>query len=1026
MKNSGEQSVLEHPWQLEFPEPGVAAAVDAGHATVKAPGDWTLPQLVQMVRKSPVATCTFDRSGRIRTWNEACETIFGIQAGDAIGRSFDLILGNDTKEFGGIWNLVLSGHSFSDIDLALATQDGSAVNVRINIAPLRGEEGAICGAMAVILDVTEQMRNEDEQQQFFAVVEQSTDFISLMELDGRLIHLNAAGRALVGLDPMASLLESDIPDLYSPESREQFDRVVLPSARSGNVWTGELELRNVIDGSQVHVRGSVFLLRHHKTGKPQRLAASFHDITEIKRVEEALGRKRNLLLAVAEATNHLLERGLLVEAVEHAIGVIGLAAGVDRIVVHIFYRSMERDESTDSIETRPLTAWGASGISFSEEFYFPRQVSFSSDPALHEAFLNGQSVRRLAAEFHEPMRSFLERDGVLAGLMVPILIKGKLWGVISFDEIRGIRHWTEAEKAVLVALAATIGGAVARFQSDESLIISNRELTESLGRQAAMRAELVSAKEKADLASNAKTEFLANMSHEIRTPMTAILGYADILVEEECSPEERTQHLNAIRQNGNHLLKLINDILDISKIEAGKLDVEHIECSPSQIVSEVTSMMRGRAAERSLAFRSSYRTPMPRQIRSDPTRLRQVLINLLGNAIKFTETGGVSLDVELVGGPNDQESRLRFAIHDSGIGMTSEQMSRLFGAFSQADSSTTRRFGGTGLGLYVCKRLARMLGGDLTVESTHGSGSTFTLEINVGKISAEDLETDGRASCSLSKPQASQPAKSWASIRLDGRILLAEDGPDNQRLISMFLRKAGATVEVVGNGRLALERVLGERNAGTPFDAVVMDIQMPELDGISAVGQMRAAGVTTPVVALTAHAMSSDRENALKAGFSGYSPKPINRTALLTLLAELIGSNSRTAAPSDGQNHPTPPAEKQPVSNPPGLDLSLHSEFENDPDMAELLEFFVDGLPEFAKRLEESLGRKDIEALCREVHSIKGTGGNFGFMELSRHAFVVEDEIRSESNWAVIQEKVQSLIGMIRRVNGYRTEREVP
>ncbi len=1024
MNNASDQLVAEHVGRAEFLKPMSSASPPVPPAARRTSDGWKPSQFVRMVEQAPVAICTCDRSGDIVTWNEACEAVFGIAAGEAVGRPVGLFLENDTKEFGGLWNLVLAGHSFSDIDIAHTRPDGPVVNVRINIAPFLGDRGETCGATVVFLDVTDQLSKEEEQQHFVSLVEHGTDFICLMSLEGRPVYLNAGGRELVGLDPMASLLEMDIPDFYSPESRSTFDAEVLAATRSGKVWSGELELRNMIDGSPIHVQGNVLPLCNQKTGKAELIAASFHDVTEIKRVGEALARKRNLLLAVAKATNYLLERGSLVDAIEQAIGAIGLAAGVDRIVVHAFYRSLEPDVSTDTIQTRPLAAWAAAGISISEQFYSPRRVSFDSDKALHEAFLNGRSIRRLSAEFLEPMRSFLEHDGVLAALIVPILIKGELWGTIGFDDIRGIRHWTDAEKAVLVALAATIGGAVARFQSDESLVFANQELTESLARQVALGAELAGARKAADLASNAKSEFLANMSHEIRTPMTAILGYAELLVEEEFSPEERTQHLQAIRQNGTHLLKLINDILDISKIEARKMDVEQIECSPSQIVAEVTSMMRGRATERGLTFRTSYRTMIPRQIRSDPTRLRQVLINLLGNAIKFTETGGVALEVELVDRPTDDDARLRFYVRDSGIGMTPEQISRLFGAFSQADSSTTRRFGGTGLGLYVSKRLAAMLGGDLTVESG-GGGSTFTLEIKLGKMKPEDLEQAGGPGCDLATVQAPQAVKPWAGIKLAGRILLAEDGPDNQRLISMFLRRAGAEVEIVGNGRLALERVLAERDAGTPFDAVVMDIQMPELDGISAVGQMRAAGVTTPVIALTAHAMSSDRENCLKSGFTAYAPKPVDRTALIKMLAGLIGPSTRAVAEADGQTSPPTPETKPAVRAPADPGQTMHSDFEGDPEMRELLEFYVAELPAAAARLVEAIGRNDINGLCAEVHSIKGTSGNFGFMELSRHAFAVEEEIRSETDWASIQIKVRSLHEMIRRVAGYRAESEV-
>jgi Amt family ammonium transporter len=424
---------------------------------------------------------------------------------------------------------------------------------------------------------------------------------------------------------------------------------------------------------------------------------------------------------------------------------------------------------------------------------------------------------------------------------------------------------------------------------------------EHLEREVAKRsADLREALEKANAASQAKTEFLANMSHEIRTPMTAILGCTDLLIEESWGRKEALRWLEVIRRNGEHLLSIINDILDISKIEAGKMPIERISCCPIELIEDVEVLMRPRAVERNLAFEIHLATPVPQTITSDPTRVRQILVNLISNAIKFTPKGGITVTLSLIepAAPN-HEPLLKFEVADTGIGIEPHQAQRLFKPFSQADTSTTRKFGGTGLGLAISKRLAEALNGSLTLQSAPGKGSTFCVTIATGPIDGVPRIT-GRSPKSLPEPIETPPPPPTRGTPplADTRILLAEDGKDNQTLISTLLKKAGAQVDIAENGRIACEVAMQALRQGCPFDLIFMDMQMPELDGCSATSRLRQEGYRGPIVALTANVMSSDRAKCLEAGCDDFVPKPINVKSLLETAATYIRLGRREANPA--------------------------------------------------------------------------------------------------------------------------------
>ena len=462
------------------------------------------------------------------------------------------------------------------------------------------------------------------------------------------------------------------------------------------------------------------------------------------------------------------------------------------------------------------------------------QVTFSSPDTI--------AISHVAeSEYKDhPAASFL---GMQSYIGCSINVHGKKFGTINFSNRTPVIHpFTEMDQDLVNLMGSWIS------------VMMERQLEAE---------ELQRSKEAADAANQAKSEFLANMSHEIRTPLNAILGYSEMLRDEDQTPEEIEHEIDSIIRGGAHLQRIINDILDLSKIEAGQLVIEAIEVNPIALLRDVKSIFGSRAREKGLEFEIACDFPVPAQIISDPTRLQQILFNLCGNALKFTEQGSITVALAYL----EATRQLRYRVTDTGIGMSEEEIGRLFKPFSQADSSTTRKYGGTGLGLCIARQLAQKLGGDVAVSSEKGKGSTFEFTISIGDIDPLTMATSMRdMQDELIEPQERLPANS-----LSGHVLVVEDSPDNQDLIAKYLAKAGATVEVVDNGLQAVQKASADH-----YDLILMDVQMPVMDGLTATKQLRDAGYAKPIVTLTANAMKEDRDRCLAAGADDYLTKPVD------------------------------------------------------------------------------------------------------------------------------------------------------
>ncbi len=429
---------------------------------------------------------------------------------------------------------------------------------------------------------------------------------------------------------------------------------------------------------------------------------------------------------------------------------------------------------------------------------------------------------------------------------------------------------------VAVAVSAAVGFhryLKERKEHEESLRAVNRRLqasTEDACRLA----------EKAVAATTAKTEFLANMSHEIRTPMNGIIGFGDLLADEDLT-EDQQEYLDHIRTCGRNLMQLLNDLLDISRIEVGKLHVEMAVCSLDELLGDLSALMRPKAAEKGIEFEIHTDDNLPPCIRTDPVRLLQCLLNLVYNAIKFTAQGHVHMSIYPL--KEDDVDHIRFDVEDTGIGIAPEKQTMIFESFTQADGSNSRVYGGAGLGLAITRNLVELLGGEISLISRQDQGSTFSLTMPTGiecdttSTSQED-SLDAATASDNGCPQSNE-------VAFDGHVLVVDDDPGNQRLAKRLLERFGFTVATANDGAQAVEKA-----ENCDFDMIFMDVQMPVMDGFKATRLLRQNGITTPVIALTAHAFEEDRVRCLEAGCDDYISKPIEHETLVKIISRYANS----------------------------------------------------------------------------------------------------------------------------------------
>ena len=782
--------------------------------------------------------------------------------------------------------------------------------------PIKDVDGHVTAAFGISQDITDQkvveaalIKQEHEirakEEQYRSLFEYSNDAIHILE-NNVIVDCNRRMIELFGYDRMEDYLGADPVILLAP---------IQPDGRSGAAMAAEAIGKCNDDQSFAadclcqRKDGTIFEASVHLLKLPlerNMLQVLVRSVTEQKIAARTLENHQSYISLIAEIRKSFYNRSeqeivqTFLEAATQYFGFEKAWYGVrtGNTLRPVFHSG----KSKRFVDFSHITLDQESG-----GFRFPFfQAVWERRPIVPHHLVPLPDDDSAATSWNE----FLERSQFRSVLAIPVAIADKIEAVILFYSLK-----PDAFDSSVVDYLSNGVQELKRISNEKRL-------------WAQQQRTLKKAKETAEAAALAKSRFLANMSHEIRTPMTSILGYTELMLNnlaesvgrrppDETSVEECHRIIadcqntaRVVQSNAEFLLAILNDILDLSKLEAGRFTVEHLDVPIRAFLSDMASYHSIQADAKKLDFSIRSLTPIPKTISTDPTRIKQILVNVIGNAIKFTAKGSVAVSIawvpaENVGlqtpGPPDGSSKgvLLFSVKDTGIGIAPEYLSSMFTPFQQGDASTTRRFGGTGLGLVISKRLIRLLGGDLTVSSQVGQGSTFTVSLpltlpeGTALTSMEDrfewnngLIRPTRNELSAVDLEVTPPEKPLAGFR----ILLAEDGKDNQRLFAFILDKAGADVDVVDNGQEAYRLASEQRENGTAFDAILMDIQMPIMDGYTAIAKLRENGYDAPIIALTAHAMAEERQRSVDVGCDDYATKPILRDALIAAVLRNVRS----------------------------------------------------------------------------------------------------------------------------------------
>ncbi|HRF02388.1 MAG TPA: PAS domain S-box protein [Pirellulaceae bacterium] len=798
----------------------------------------------------PYAIWWKDRDGRYSGANRAFVRALGIDGpAELIGRTDDeLTWSSSALERLAVDDRTIMGTCESRLGRQelLRMASGDLRTLLVSKVPLRGADGGSIGVLGCFDDITDRRRAESDLRRMSDRAVEATRELELsrerLELaltatDDVLFDWNVAEDQVTLSTLWTGLLAEDQPvprnrrDWFALIHPEDLDRAERELADHFSGLTSQCDLEYRIRDAQSGYRWILTrarLLERDEHGRPLRLVGTHTDISRRKGIEEELVRLRGQLAIAVES----IDAGLVMVDAERRIQLVNRR-----------FREM-----------------------------YPEVAELAVPGADYRAVLRTYAERVPSVRCELSTDSWTERT------------------LTAIDRGQDERNEELPNRHVHVSDRPTVDGGFVSLRTDLTLLMTTQR-------------ELDRARRAAEVANRAKSEFLANMSHEIRTPMTSILGFADLLLAEP-DPELRAEHVRTIRRNGRHLLAIINDILDLSKIEAGKVELESIPFSLRTLVADVIELLQVRVRDRNVRLEGEVAAEVPQLLLGDPTRIRQVLTNLVGNAVKFTQEGSIRVRAAI----SEGTGRITITVTDTGIGISDAELMRVFDPFQQGDASATRKYGGTGLGLAISRRLVSLMGGELVATSEVGIGSCFQLslpdlrpapgtELPIGDDRTQRaLPVDGfRNESAATSEDSTRESSAAVDVRSASgetepsgpkralRVLVADDGPDNRQLLKFLLAKANVEFEIVEDGAQAVERLLAEPNR---FDLLLLDMQMPVMDGYTAARRLRELGFDLPIVALTAHTMAGDAEKCFEAGCSGFLGKPIERSQLIEVLAK--------------------------------------------------------------------------------------------------------------------------------------------
>lgn len=895
---------------------------------------------------------------------------------------------------------------------------------------------------------TNELQNSEEHLR--AIVETAGDGIMSLNESGVIESVNAAFERMFGYESK---------DVVGKDFRK------FISAQAAMLKTGETKLFGVgneltglrKDGRRFPVSLSLSKFRFNNQA---RYTAIVHDVSQTKKAEEALRQSElrlRLMLEQAPAILCTVDKNfritLLNSSVATDLSGFGMTSqrfvGVSLLDCDPVLSFLPTDAFRKSLAGESVTVeveWNDRTIEFRTEPLLDANKEIAGATAIGLDITDRKRAERALRRSEARLRSVINAavDGIIIISEDGIIQSSnpaceRLFGY-STSELRGrnvnilmpapyksehdgyLHNYITTGKQKIIGIGREVVGrrkdgstfpmylSVSEAQLGNSRIFTG--IIHDISAQKETEQELQKAIRTAEKATRAKSEFLANMSHEIRTPLSAIIGFAELLQKPGMSDDERRNAIETVRRNGEHLLTIVNDILDLSKIEAGELHIDRTAVSLVELLADVGSLLRPRALEKGIAFEIECDEATPQIIESDPTRLRQILINLLGNAIKFTDVGSVRLQVHLerIVPVNGEEAadQLIFEVIDTGIGMSPEAMEKIFAAFTQADETATRQYGGAGLGLTISQQLARALGGDITVKSQPMHGSVFRLELPA--VSCEESAWQPTPSQAESEPQTAD---------LTGkRLLIAEDHDANRDLLAFILRQVGAEVATVTNGQAAVETALKSLEVNRPFDAILMDIQMPVMDGYSSTKRLRKKGYKGPIIALTARAMRQDHLKCLESGCDAYLSKPLDTNRLLETLSRLTRRATSPVEPTF--KSPTlPDLSSDPIDFAALVRRCMHDRI----FAVEILGKYKERIHEDLEQLTASVEQGNAGAVEQYAHRIAGAAGNIAAARLRELVLKVEEASRSNDHlpssdavqsirdeWSKCVERIEQLI----------------